>query len=112
MDATTAQLVVTLLGAGGGGAALLALINGLIKWLSGASHRERVRNTDLVTQRTVAIEERIKAEAERDAADDKRREADEKRWEAEEHISILKRQVIELGAVPLERTAHNRVSQE
>lgn len=105
MDATTAQLLVTLLGAGGGGAALVALINGLIKWLSGASHRERVRNTDLVTQRINAIEDRAKVEKERDDADDRRREA-------EEHVSILKRQIRELGAVPRERSETNRVSQE
>jgi Flp pilus assembly protein TadB len=93
----TAQLVVTVLGAGGGGAVLLALVNGIMKWLSGASHRERERNTDLAAQRTRAIEERDDAEQERD-------EEAKKRREAEEHVSLLKRQLIELGVTPVERT--------
>ena len=92
-----APLLVTLLGAGGGGAVLLALVNGLIKWLSGASHRERVRNTNLDAQRTKAVVERDEAEKERDDEARKRREA-------EEHVSILKRQLIEAGFTPLERT--------
>lgn len=68
-----AQMLVTVIGAGGGGAVLLALVNGFIKWLSGASGRERARNTDLLSQKTHAVEERIKAEQERDEADDLRR---------------------------------------
>lgn len=92
----TAQLVVAFLGAGGGGAVLLALVNGVMKWLSGASARERDKNTDLITQRHNAIEARDSAEEERD-------EADRKRREAEEHVSILKRQLWEQGVEPLER---------
>lgn len=97
----TEQLVVTLVGAGGGGAALLALINGIVKWLSGASSRERTRNTDLATQRRGAIEDRISAEEERDVADRRRREA-------EEHVSLLKRQLLENGLIPVERTIHTK----
>lgn len=93
MDA--AQLLVTILGAGGGGAALLALINGLLKWLSGSATRERDRNTDLIAQRRKAIEERQRAERERDKADRLRRSA-------EEYSSKLRRQLIEAGLEPLE----------
>ena len=77
---------------------LLALVNGVIKWLSGSSARERRRNTDLITQRQNAIIARDEAEGERDAADRKRREA-------EEHVSILKRQLLDNGITPLEREA-------
>jgi hypothetical protein len=91
-----AQLLATVVGAGGGGAALLALVNGLIKWLSGASARERAKNTDLISQRTKAIEERDEAEAERD-------EEARKRREAEEHVAILKRQLLLAGHEPIER---------
>lgn len=91
MDA--AQVLVTMLGAGGGGAVLLALINGLIKWISGASGRERDKNTDLVSQRHNAIEEKDAAEKERDEADRKRRVTDE-------YASSLRRQLIENGLTP------------
>lgn len=95
-----AQLLATVVGAGGGGAALLALVNGLIKWLSGASARERAKNTDLISQRTKAIEERDKAEMELDVETRKRREA-------EEHVAILKRQLLLNGFEPQERTKEN-----
>lgn len=91
------QEIVTLMASGGGGAALLALIRGLVKWVSGASSRERLRNTSLLSQRNRAIKERDDAEEERDEADIKRREA-------EEHVSMLKRQLREAGLVPVERT--------
>lgn len=97
----TAQLLVALLGAGGGGAVLLALVNGLIKWLSGASARERDRNTNLESQRKKAIEEREAAENEREQADLRRRQA-------YEYASTLRRQLIENGIPvedwPLDRT--------
>ncbi|ALY08711.1 hypothetical protein SEA_GOCRAZY_24 [Arthrobacter phage GoCrazy] len=84
-----AQDIATILGAGGGGAVLVALGTGIFKWLSGAAGRERVRNTNLLKRSR-------EAEAERD-------EADEKRREAEEHVSILRRQLREAGLTPLER---------
>lgn len=90
------QLIATLLGAGGGGAVLLAVVNGLFKLASGASHRERLRNTNIAAQRAKAVLERDVAEEERD-------EADRKRREAEEHVSLLKRQLIENGLEPVER---------
>lgn len=92
-----AQLLATVVGAGGGGAALLALVNGLIKWLSGASAREREKNTDLATQRRKAIEER-------DEAADKLEVETTRRREAEEHVAILKRQLLLEGLTPQERT--------
>lgn len=91
-----APLLVTILGAGGGGAVLLALVNGLIKWISGATHRERIRNTNIVEQRAKAIIARDEAEDERDQEARLRREA-------EEHVSILRRQLIENGLEPKER---------
>lgn len=94
----TAQLLVTVLGAGGGGAVLLALINGVIKWLSGSSARERQKNTDLITQRLNAIEARDEAVKDRDKADDNRRKA-------EEEVSVLRRQLIENGITPI-KTNH------
>jgi hypothetical protein len=90
----TAQLLVTILGAGGGGAAILALINGTFKWLTGAASRERNRNTDLVAQRLKAVEEKDAAENERDISDKKRREA-------YEYASQLRRQLIEHGIEPV-----------
>jgi len=81
MDDATRQLlgsIITTLGTSGG---LVLLINGAIKWLSGFSHRERVRNANLATR----LEK-----------------ADNKRRAAEEEVSLLRRQIRELGAVPLE----------
>lgn len=89
----TAQLIVTVLGAGGGGAVLLAMINGVFKWLSGSSGREREKNTNLISQRLSAIEERDLAQDERDLADQKRRAADE-------YAATLRRQLLENGFTP------------
>jgi hypothetical protein len=103
----TAKTLLTFAGTAGGSAFLMLLIKGIGKWLSGTAHREQVKNTSLAQQRTDAIAERIAAEKDRDDKVDKaekeRDDADSKRREAEEHVSILKRQVRELGATPLER---------
>ena len=103
----TLKTLLTFAGTAGGSAFLMLLFKGIGKWLSGAAHREQVKNTSLATQRANAIAERIAAEKDRDEKVDKaeaeRDTADEKRREAEEHVSILKRQVRELGAVPEER---------
>lgn len=88
-----AQLAVALLGSAGGGAVLVALVNGLIKWISGASARERNRNTDLMAQRVKAIEER-------DGAYDERDQADLRRRQAYEYVSTLRRQLLENGLTP------------
>lgn len=89
----TAEQIVTLLGAGGGGAVLLTLVNGLIKWLSGTSARERQKNTDLISQRRNAVLERDAAEKERD-------DFDRKRLIAVEYASTLRSQLIEKGIIP------------
>lgn len=89
----SAQLIATVLGAGGGGAVLLALANGLVKWVSGASGRERLRNTDLATQRMKAIEERDRANGRADDAAVRRRQI-------EEYASRLRLQLIENGITP------------
>lgn len=89
------EALLTFASTAGGGAFLLYLFKGGGKWLSGAAHREQVKNTSLAQQRTKAIAERDAAEAERDQADKKRRDA-------EEHVAMLQRQVILLGAEPVE----------
>ncbi|WGM21874.1 hypothetical protein QEH68_06785 [Paenarthrobacter sp. OM7] len=102
MDST--QLLVTLIGAGGGGAALLALINGLIKYLSGSAGRERIRNTTLKDQRNEAWAERDKAwkevAEERKRADLSDARADREarnRRRTEEYASQLRRDCTEHG---------------
>lgn len=89
------EAILTFAGTAGGSAFLVFLFKGMGKWLSGAAHREQVKNTSLAKQRADAIRERDEANSERDAADDRRRDA-------EEEVSILRRQIIELGAVPRE----------
>ena len=91
----TAQLIAYIVGAGGGVSALVALGNGLIKWLSGAAGREKARNTDLVSQR-------VKAIIDRDEAFDARDEADRRRRVAFEYASRLRRQLFEAGITPEE----------
>lgn len=93
MDAT---VIVAILGAGGIATVLPLLINATKQLVSGAAHRERLRNTSLQTQAAKAIEAKEKS----DALVEVERS---KRFEAEEHISILQKQVRDLGRVPLER---------
>jgi hypothetical protein len=100
----TAQVIVTLLGGGGGAAVVIALINGILKQLSGSAGRERERNTSLSEQRVKAIEERDKAYKDRDdavaeATADRDLEAT-KRRKTEEYASVLRRQLNEAGIVP------------
>lgn len=98
----TTQLIVTLVGAGGGGAALLALINGGIKYLSGSAGRERIRNTTLKDQRNEAWAD---AEKERDRADKEQARADREarnRRLTEEYASQLRRDCTEHGMTPQE----------
>lgn len=100
----TAQVIVTLLGGGGGAAVVIALINGIMKQLSGAAGRERQRNTSLESQRVKAVEERNKAyeardEAVAEAAAERDLEAT-KRRKTEEYASVLRRQLNEAGITP------------
>lgn len=88
-----AQVLVSIMAYGGGGAALTALITGLVKWLSGSASRERVRNADIERQRLIAIEERRHAEQDRD-------ESDRKRRLAYEYASKLRSQLLENGIQP------------
>lgn len=98
-----ADQIVLLIGAGGGGAVMLALVKGVIDWLSGSASRERDRDSGLVAQRTLAVERAEKAEARADRAFEKRDEEANRRREAEEHVAILQYQIRAMGAVPLER---------
>lgn len=100
MDAQAIALIITAIG---GSAAVTAIINGIAKLASGASHRERIRNTNLVTQRAKAIEERTDAEKKRDEAEAELDVEARKRREAEEHVAILQRQLILLGVEPQKR---------
>jgi hypothetical protein len=92
----TAKTVLTFLGTTGGSAFLLLVAKAIGKWITGAAHREQVRNSSLATRAEAAEKKRDEADGERDAADIKRREA-------EEHVAMLKSQIRELGAVPVER---------
>lgn len=58
MDAST---IITIIGAGGGGAALLALINGLFGLASGAHKRQNQRNLSLMGQRDEALRRELEA---------------------------------------------------
>ena len=91
MDGT--QAVVALLGAGGLGAALLALVNGLIKWLNGSYGRQRSRSADLVVQRNDAYARAVEAEERAEG------EALHRRRLAE-YASELRRLLIEAGHDP------------
>jgi hypothetical protein len=82
-----------MLGAGGGAAVIVALLNGIGKWASGASGREREKNTDLNTQRVKAIEDR-------DAEAVRAEEADKRRRKLAEYASQLRQQLIENGLTP------------
>ena len=89
------QVIAYLVGAGGGGAAILSLFRGIGKWIDGSAGREKAKNTDIATQRHNAI-------LERDAAIEDRDEADRKRRIAFEYASVLRRQLIEAGITPVE----------
>lgn len=54
----TPEQLALILGAGGAGAIIVALINGAVKVVSGSASRERDRNTEALRQRINAVEER------------------------------------------------------
>ena len=103
MDENVSQLLIAILGGGGGGAFLLAIVQGLFKWISGSSHRERIRNTDLISQRTAAIEERNQAYEARQKLSDEMDAIISALRSEQEYSSILRRQLREQGITPLER---------
>ena len=84
-----AQLLVTILGAGGGGAALLELIKGIFRWLNAKGDREKLRES-------TAQKNAREAEEAREIADHKRRKA-------EEYVSILRRQLRDNGIDPIDQ---------
>ena len=92
-----AQTLVTIIGAGGGGAALVALINGAVKFFSGSAGRERARNMTLKDQRNEAWAD---AEKERDRADRMQARADREarnRNRLADYASSLRRDCTEHG---------------
>lgn len=100
MDGT--QALVAVLGAGGLGAALLALVNGLVKWLNGSYGRQRAKSADLVKQRDDAYARAQRAEDRADEADARAdREALERR-RMSEYASELRRILIESGHATVE----------
>lgn len=88
----TAQIVMTLLGAGTLGAILTSIVNGTIKHMSGTAGRERIRNADMRTQRNEAWAD---AERERGRAD----RADRNKGRALEYAAHCRRQLIEAQCV-------------
>lgn len=101
----TAKTLVTVISSLGGGGFVALIVQGLFKQLSGAAHREQVRNTSLAKQRDDAVRGRMAAEKEReekvDKAESERDNADRLRRKAEEYVSVLKRQIRDLGGTPL-----------
>lgn len=93
---SNAELLVGLLGGGGLVTVLGTLATGIFKWLSGASARERERNTGLNKQRTDAI-------LERDAANKAKDEMAAEKMHAEEYSSMLRRQLLENGITPIDK---------
>lgn len=89
----SAQLVATIMGAGGGGAVVLLLVKGVLNWLNGSAGRERSRNTSLEAQRVKAIEDRDAANRETDSAN-------VKFFQLRDYASQLRRQLIESGITP------------
>lgn len=87
----TPQIVITILGAGTGGAILTSIVNAFIKFFSGSAGRDRVRNADMKSQRDEAW---ARAEAAELRAD---REARNRR-KTEEYASALRRDCTEHGA--------------
>ena len=94
------QTWATIFGAGGFGAVLLALVKGILDWLSGKHSREKAINMDAIAQRDHAWQERDaerrRAERERDRADIEHR----RRRQLAEYASELRSQLREEG-VPL-----------
>lgn len=91
----TAQFILALLGTAGGSAFLATMGKGIVSWLSGKASRERLRNSSALSQSIKEIERREAAEAETEDEIRLRRRA-------EHHVSLLQRQLILLGVIPVE----------
>lgn len=91
------QIWATIIGAGGLGAVLLALVKGVVDWLSGAHAREKSRNVDALAQRDDAWaqrdHERHRADAEQNRADAEHR----RRRQLAEYASTLRAMLLENG---------------
>lgn len=95
IDDPLAQQLVTFMLGGGALAVATAAGRFIWKWRTGRIASDREKNTSLVNERILAIEERRKAEKERDAADRKRRVAMD---EVNRLRGLLIRQGIDPGA--------------
>ncbi len=94
-------LLVGLIGAVGGGAGIVKLIDGLVKIRAGMSARESGRAVDIVKQRDAAIEREAKAWRLVD------QEAEKRRLE-QEYSARLRRQLIIAGIEPETAPVHER----
>jgi hypothetical protein len=98
----TAQIIIAILGAGTGGAILTSLVNGLLKYWTGTTGRERARNADMRTQRNEAWQD---AEAERGRANIAQARADREarnRNRVADYAAGLRRDCMEHGVNPSE----------
>ncbi len=91
----TAQLVATIVGSGGGGAVLLVLARGLVQRLNGSATREKMRNSDLKSQRDDLYQRLLDAQHSADVESRRRRAA-------QEHAAELRSMLLEHG-IPHQR---------
>lgn len=89
----TAEIWVAVLTAGGGGAILTGLANGLVKYFNGSAGREKGRNADLKAQRDDLYQRLLDAQHAADVESRRRRLA-------QEHAAGLRSMLLEHG-VPL-----------
>lgn len=95
-----AETIGWLLGAGTGGLLLRELLGSLVKYWTGATSRQRIRNTDLVGQRDAAVSA---AEDERDRATREQQRADREarnRNLAQDYAAHLRRVALDAGVPP------------
>ncbi|MGL3804731.1 hypothetical protein ACSYDW_01400 [Paeniglutamicibacter sp. R2-26] len=96
----TPQFIITILGAGTGGAILKSIVSACIKFFSGTAGREKVRNADMRTQRNEAWAD---AERERARADASQVRADmeaRNRNRLADYAAALRRDCMEHGVTP------------
>lgn len=93
MGMDSAQITTLLIAAAGAGGILSVIVNAFFKWASGASGREKIRNTGLLSQLSRALIERDKANARADDEATKRRRI-------AEYASMLRGIIFERGGTP------------
>lgn len=91
MDDT--RSLVTILSSLGAGGVLLVLAQTFAKWVTGASARERTRNTDMKVQLSEAL-------TDRDKEYDRAERAARNRRRAEDALAEARRKLIEAGLPP------------